>query len=531
MPRFPTLPTLRLSLAAAWCVLIAAAACGVVRAGAEVAEVAGGGDRAAVPVLSLREAVETALARNLGLSIQRLAAENSREAVPQAEASFDPVLSASFRQNKTRSPQAASSLDGASIPTNEGRNGSVGVDQRLQTGATVTVRASLGESENNSSFSTLNPSYSSETSVMVRQPLLRGFGPGIVRLPLVQARLSAEQGGWQLRRVALDLLRDVEVAYWNAAYAAEVVHVREAAVAVAERLVQENRRRAEVGLAIQLNILEAEAAAAARRDDLVIARRGAADALDRLLVLVGEAPDVLPVVRFEPPPPAELPAGGLDAGRVLGADPARRVLELGRERSANAVRVAEDQLRPDLGLNLAGSYLGRDGAAEDSIGNLFDREAYSWSAGLDLRLPWGWRAERAAVRTARRTLEQEELRIASADQELLADARVAWRSLETGVERVVTAGLAARLASERFTAVKARQEQGLSTVRELLEAQRDDDEARLRELNARLEVARAAAVFARLDGSLPARLGVDPAVLGGGEEMASAGAPASGGGE
>ncbi|MGF1452940.1 MAG: TolC family protein, partial [Opitutales bacterium] len=166
-----------------------------------------------------------------------------------------------------------------------------------------------------------------------------------------------------------------------------------------------------------------------------------------------------------------------------------------------------DDTRADLDLVISGATDARDESAADGAFAGFGPRGYRWQVGLELSLPWGFRGERAALRQARAGLRQAEGRRALILQTLMFNLRSAWRSLAAARERFTTSEISLELNQEAFERERARFEAGLSTFRDVLEAQSDLDDARLRRLSALSDMVEAEVRLQRLDGRLLERHG------------------------
>ena len=127
---------------------------------------------------------------------------------------------------------------------------------------------------------------------------------------------------------------------------------------------------------------------------------------------------------------------------------------------------------------------------------------------VTLSFPWGFREERARVRQARAGREREELRLAQVEQDILVNVRNAVRALETSVENLRLSSLTAELSAREYETEKARYDSGLSTFRRVQESQDDLDQARLAELQAKVNLRVAQANLDRLEGTAADRYSI-----------------------
>jgi outer membrane protein TolC len=169
--------------------------------------------------------------------------------------------------------------------------------------------------------------------------------------------------------------------------------------------------------------------------------------------------------------------------------------------------LAEDDTRPDLDLTARVNYTGRDSDGERAYRDAYNAAGYDWNVGLELRFPLGFREARANVRKADRNLERETVRLYEIKQQKALAARSAWRAVNAGQKRIEVTRTALRLNQETFEQARALYGSGLVAYRQVLEAQRDFDQARSNYLSAMIDTLRATVRLSRVDGTILARNG------------------------
>ena len=462
--------------------------------------------------LSLQSALDTALAHNLGLVAERYRVPNARDDVAAEAAAFDFELFGNASLSERQAAARASALDDAVTPESENRAASVGADKRLRTGATVTAETDLTRSWSNNNAAR-NPDYAGGVGLNFRQPLWKDAWPKVNLAPLARARASAEQTLFELRSVVLDVLADTEIAYWNLAYARAERELAASRVKLAETLLRENRERERLGLVTPLEVLQAETELVTQQETVLRAERRIDDAVDALRRRLGE-------VSFLESPGSEGPAVSDLPERISGPPPMRDVVNAAvrfdadakaQERAVEVRRInrllAEDETRPSVDLVGGLGYSGRDKLGEEAFRGAYSGDGYRWNLGVELRFPWGFRAENARLRQTERNLEREKVRLYDLKQEKALAARNTWRALDTGLQRVEVTRKAVRLNRRNFEQERARYQAGEVPFRTVQEAQRDYDAARSNHLTAVIETLRARVRLSRVDGSILERNG------------------------
>jgi outer membrane protein len=455
--------------------------------------------------MTLREAVHRALVHNLGLEAERLTPRIAEEDVRMADAFFDPELEVSAAQIVRQRSLAASELEGAVRPRSETFISRAILRKRIQTGATISLENRLARSETNSQLATLNPAYDAEVSVNIWQPLLRGAGRTVATADRERARLGRELADLELDAVVMDVVEAVEFAYFNLAFALEQLAVRRFSLELAETLLAEAHVRRETGLGSSLDVLRAEVALADRREAMVEAEQQVQDRRDDLLDLIGqfrrsEEMDVVvvpePLEEVEPMVPAVddvLLLMGRQRPEFLFAVEQIELFELD-------LRVARNLRRPDVGVGAGVGYTGLDRSPRSAYRDLADGDGYFWRVEAALVMPIGLGEDRARYRRAELRLDREALRLTRFRQELLVEARSSVRALETGGRRLELARDFTGASERQFQMEQERFRAGAGTSREVLDAQEDLEESRLRELRARTELHQAKSRLRRVTG-------------------------------
>jgi outer membrane protein TolC len=459
--------------------------------------------------LNLQDAIDQALRQNLGLNIQRYQPSLVADSVEQARAAFDPVLGVGASVARDQSPAPGATGVRAQSET---QDYTARVTQLTPSGATVQVNNDVSRFYAPNAPGATNPQFNSALGVSVSQPLLRGFGETVNLAPIVLARASYQQSLLELQSKAFDVISETEIAYWNLAAAYAFKALRETNIQVAQTLLDETRARNEVGLVKDLDVLQAQANLASRREEIIIAQQDIEDAEDRLRALLGNlqfepatAVGVAALPDAEPP----LPDFNQSVQAALAFDLDTQVQYVEVEKRRLQTIVARDQNRPSLDLSLNGASLGRDRNGLHAVGDSFAATGYRWGAGVELSVPWGMRDSNAQEREANKNLEVAALQIATIQQDLMLRLRSAWRAISAGRERRVTTAAALAYNLAAFDYERAVYSAGNANFRNVLEAQRDLDQARLSHLQSLIELIRASISLSRIDGSLLQRHGFE----------------------
>ena len=308
------------------------------------------GTRAA---LTLEEAAARALERNLELAVERLNPQTFDLTIARLRAAYHPTATSVFNQRAVVQPPT-NQLNGGNIVQNDTTDYNAGVGQALPWGGgNVLFQFNNRKQVTSNIFANFNPTYTSNFNFTVTQPLLRGLLIDNTRQQLRVTALNRDISEIQLRGTVATTLAAVRNGYWELLYAIEAVDVARGSLTLAEKLVEDNRARVDIGTMAPLDIVQAEAEAATRRQ--IVAQmeatwRTAELALKRLIVSGTDDPlwraDINPVDRpvFAPEP--------LDVeGAVRTALANRSDLEQARRQiqsNDTTLRFMRNQTLPDL---------------------------------------------------------------------------------------------------------------------------------------------------------------------------------------
>ncbi len=447
--------------------------------------------------LTLEDAVRRAVENNPDLAIVRLGTEVESARVGESQSAFTPVFSTVLGRSSSVSPPSNSLLGERGVDVNDLFTSS-GVQQRLQWGAgTWSVSWETSRTTTTNPLSSFDPSLQSGLQVAFSQPLLKDRRIDASRQQYIIARRNQESSELRFRESVVQTVAAVKQAYWTLKATMANVTVQQRSLELAQELARQNRIRVDAGQIPPLDLLQAEAEVAQRRESLIRANTAAEDAEDRLRRLIMDPADAsFWRTRVDPidTPAGRGPLPDVDAA-VANAlsgryDLARAGNEL--ENARTNVDFLSNQRLPDVRLETSyrGSGLGgteflrtggfpgvvtgtRNRSFGDALGQAFTPDYPTWSFGVTVSYPLGRSYEEASLARADIERRQVEQRIASLRLQAAETIRQAVRQIQSGAERVDAARAGATLAQQRFESEQRRFEVGLSTTFLVTQAQRD----------------------------------------------------------
>ncbi len=454
--------------------------------------------------LTLDEAVELALTRNLSLRAQRISREQARLGIDRAMGIYDFNLLAAVSTSKVESP-SATNLDGAPVQNQERSGISLGGSQLFASGGVAAIDIQNGRFETNSSFSLLNPSFSSGLDLSYTQPLLRGFGRSATSYGIEVARVGSEISQQLFAAEVISTIQNVENAYWNLVAARYALTVAEESRTLADELHSNNKVRVDVGTLAPLELVQSEAQIAIREEDIIRARGVVGDAEDLLFFFLnidqGEAWSKTIVPETE----ASIEHPQVDLGASIAAALAARTEILSQQLELKSLALDQgflaQETRPRLDLKatyglsgLGGDVVLRnpDGSVASTIpggwNDAFDQvtgfDFPGWSVGLELGIPIQNRSAKARRLIADLAVEAGKLTASQLELRVTTEVRAAVRGLETSRQQLESAKVSTRLAEKNLDAERKKYDNGLSTAYQILQVQDDLTAARYRQVAA-----------------------------------------------
>ena len=390
---------------------------------------------AAQAVLSLADAVQEALARS-----DR--AVTAREHVDQADLSIR-LARSGF------APKLSSNLFGSFGQTDIG-NQSYGLafSQRFITG--TEVRANLGAM---TSQNQLGNFYSTDTTFLVSQPLLRGFGRAAARQELVTAESRVADAGRQQLLAEQQLAIDVATAYYRIITQQQLVGTAEKTLERARQLLDASSAKLAAGKVSRLDLLRAQQLVSEAELALTDVRTGVEDAKDQLRLLLNRGREYDFAVASEIPIVPESVTEEEAVTVALQRRPDLQTAKQGVLEAERAVALARNQLLPQVDLNLA--FTRRETA--NGLWSSFGLDKFQFATFTSLAMPFDRTAQSVAYETAALGLSQRtrdrtalEMRISQEARRSVRNYARLMRSLELADSSLTFATQEAELATLRY---------------------------------------------------------------------------------
>ncbi len=456
-----------------------------------------------VLALSVAELRLETLWNNLDLDVVFIDPILAQTLVNEEAAKFDATLFGGIAYKRQNLPRLDSDLVGFTSAeealdkkvvkltkleqTTEALSIDIGVEVPLPTGGKLKLRSAFDEANK------LSPQrfeqYVSGAKFSFSQPLMRGAGEAANTASIRLARLSAQAVNVTTKLNTIRVLAGAEKAYWRVYGSQRMLDVRTQQYNLAFDNLELVRTRAAQGLSPTIEIIRAEVGVANRLEGLIVAEtnlRIQQRELKRILNMDGVSLGSHTVVNTTSPP--NLLRLALDRDRLADAalDNRMELLELELKLAADALELdlARNQALPLFVLDFGYGILDRQGSFGTAWRGMWDFDNTEVSIGLRGEIPVTNDAREARLRRA--VLARVQRMATRAQRELAIRQEVynALDMLDQNWQRILAARQNVTVSGVNYEAELKQFEEGLRTMREVLEVLTQLGEAQVREIKA-----------------------------------------------
>jgi HAE1 family hydrophobic/amphiphilic exporter-1 len=506
--------------------------------------------------LSVREAIELALANNKDIEVARENVRGAEFDLKAARGVYDPRFLTNSYYERTEQPTASflsGSSTGAVTQTGFFSTSSV-QGQTPKFGGNYRVDFVNNRITTNNQFAALNPQYPTSLTFSYTQPIFKGrdFDQNRRVIAIAQKNLSLTDA--QFRQRAIETITNVQRAYWDLVYALRNLQIQRDAVRDARAQLEHNKRLVSEGMLAPIDVVAAEAQVSGFEQNVYSALDDIGRAENNLKNLVAENREspiwnvsIVPTDSVDLPPPAVQLPDAMQA--ALKSRPELQSSDVAREINEIELRFAREQTKPQV--DLVGTYgmVGLAGASNtsnsvnpltasstqlrnrinelstiaglqplpdppvqtipgtlvggeaQSLANLAANRFTNFRVGVTVNLPF--RNTTAEAQLGRTLVDQERIRTQREQLEQLiqVDVRNALQLVRTAESRLRAAAAARSASEQQYASEQRKLDAGQSTVFLVLERQTALTTARGNELRAQTELNKAIADLQRATGN------------------------------
>jgi len=480
--------------------------------------------------MTLEEAITLALKNNNNIDISRNDVQVAEFNLRAARGVYDPLLSSENYYESATTPTASrigGAVNGAVTRTRFFGSGGVNGFSPIG-GGTYTANFNSSRTTTSDTNSFLNPQYPSTLALTYTQPLFRNFRFDNNRRQIEIAKKTLGLTDAQFRQQAIEVIAQVEQAYWDLVFSLRNLSVQIDAVKQARTQLESNQRLVAKGVLAPIDVVAATTQITTFEQNVYTAQESVTRAENNLktLMLPDRTSDVwsraiTPVSEVN----LDTPKIGLEIALTEAIKNRPEITQLETNAEINKIdeRYYRNQTKPQI--DLVGQYTSQGlagaptaasidqntgltvvppnlrGGYFTSLGNLLQQDYPTYRFGVNISLPWGNTVAKANLG---RTLVQAN-RIgnqrAQTEQIIEAEVRNSMQALKSGEARLASA-LATRQSAEQLYESEQRQfRAGTTTFYLVLQRQTELLAARSRELQAQTDLNKAISEFQRSTGT------------------------------
>src|SRR5438128_4127114 len=460
--------------------------------------------------LSVGDLINLIIQNNLDVGVNRLTPLSSRYLIETMYLPFEPTLHLQGAGTRNTSPAISEVIRGQSLSTLGGAY-SLGFSQALDTGTTLGVDFVMNRNSSNSAFNTFNPSYTGLLRYSFSQHLLKDYGRVNNRRQIRVAQNNQKVSETQFERQLIDLVAQAQRGYWDLVFAAEDIKVKQRSMDLAQKTLSDNEIQVRIGTLAPIDVVQAESEVANRRVQYVTSTYTEVQTQDQVKKLITSQGDpglilakLIPSQVVPKPQPSDVPPVEQAIKIALENRPEIKQLQLDLQNKKIDLEYTKNQLLPAVDLFAAYNQNGvggketirsgcvptapivaqSEGSIFDSFCQLFEYgyTGYSGRLSIQIRL-----RNRAAQGVNARAITDEriaEQRITSQAQQIATEVRNGLTQVDMNRARIEAATKARELSERRLEAEQKKFDLGASTIRFVLEEQRNVAQAQTDELQA-----------------------------------------------
>lgn len=430
--------------------------------------------------LSLQDCMQAALLHNRDIQIERFEPVFRQLDLKGSYGYYDPAFKSGVEHGFTRTAGSYNSMLGVTTPgfSDESYSASAGFTGYLPSGMSYSLsgdyRNDFGSSE---SFNTF-------VGISITQPLLKDFWIDAGRLAIKVSKHSLKFSELGVEYVVMNVMAQVQDAYYELIYAREFVRVEEKLLQVRQRYYDETKRKVEVGTLPQLEEKLAQSEVAKVQAALISARNNVELRQNALKTLLGDdfvssvGVTIIPTDSLMVLPETMNLQESWQRGLSKRPDVAQTRVTV-QIAEAN-LKYRWNQLFPALdfvasyGLRgVSTSSSNRLSSASDTLGQIRGFNNPSEAIGVIFSMPIGRVNERASYASSKESRAQAMIKLKKLEELVLRQIDDAVKNVKTSLESVAATRLAREYAQAALEAEEKKLAAGRSTLYVVLQLQGD----------------------------------------------------------
>jgi outer membrane protein TolC len=495
--------------------------------------------------LSLKEAITLALENNKDIEVTRQNVRIAEFDFQSARGIFDPRLSGQTYYERSTTPNISFFTPDVTKITGDAIVGNVGLQAYVPKFGTI-FNASVGNQRvgTDNTISIISPQYNGNFTASVTQPLFRGRSFDLPRRNIEIAKRNLSLTDTQFRQRSIEIITNVQRAYWDLVYSLRNLQVQRDGVRDAKEQLEHNKRLVDEGQLAPIDVVAAETQVANIEQGVYEALEMVGRAENTLKNLIAQSKDdtlwresIVPTDSVD----LEAPRTTLPEALTLALDnrPEIEINKVQRDINALDQKFYRDQTKPQIDLvasytstGVGGSLnpaftnpllrtcqddptqqlcldaaasrqrlLDNVGGAGSSITDIFTNKYPTYRAGVTFNLPFGNNTAKANLGKSLVQAEQINTQRTQIEQNIQVDVRNALQSVRTAEARLRSAAISRENSQKQYESEQRKLDAGQSDVYKVLERQTALISARSNELRAQTELNKSIADLQRATGN------------------------------
>ncbi len=474
--------------------------------------------------LTLQDAIQTAIKNNLQVGIAQETKNLAKGQLLVAEGTYDWNLTASVSTQGTQGHssgiQKTYTTSGLVLVPYEAENNSWNRQASIGTTKAFTWGGNFSLNYNPSYFNSFNAitpqgsatssSYLTDTpyngsfNATYTQHLLNGFGKAS-RANLIVARNGSKAADYQFHQSVVQLVATIESDYWNVVYARENLSNIQEALKLAQKQLNENQIRVQVGTLAPIEVTQAEAQVALQEQNIITAEAALANAKDALIRALYPLEGRPAAIEATDEPTVQPIAIDEVSAEQMAVDtrPEMKSALLNLDSQKILADAARNRTLPSLDLSVG--YIGSASNADRLApvnSDLTGLKYPGYNIGLTFAYPILNRAARGQRMQADANFRSSQLSLRDEELQVRLDVRQAYRNLEAFSRGVAAAEKTRQYQEQALDAEQKKFDNGMSTNFLVLQQQTALTNARTAEIQAKINYATGVTALEKAMGHL-----------------------------
>ncbi len=463
--------------------------------------------------MSLEDCIQTALAHNFDVQVQRINPQISLYNLDAAYSGYDPSFSISGTHTYNVSPGGGFnpySTNATPSRTTDQNSFSSGISGGLLpwTGLKYGFNSSLSET-----YGSTSDNSSGSASVTLTQPLLKDFWIDSTRLNIRVAKSKLQQSEQALRQQLITSVTAVANAYYELIYAQQNVQVQQQALDLAQTQLDQDNQRVQIGTLAILSVQQDESQAAQSKANLIAAQSTLDTDQNALKNLLTDEYSQWHDTDIQPSEALLALSQTFDLQgswtKGLAERPDLLQAKLNVEQQGIELKYDRNQLLPELDLTGSYGYSGSGREFDNALDQTGEGNAPNYTYGAILTVPLGNISARNQYKVTKATLQQYELQFKQLEQNILVEIDNAVKTAQSDYQSVEATKQARIYAEAALDAEQKTYGVGKATTFEVLQYQNSLTAARSAEIRALANYNEALATLAQQEGSTLERYSIN----------------------